>query len=258
MIEMFRAIGFHVPDEATYNKLAETAEALGEETRIDRRGATLHGRCWRVGDGLEIWTVLRESRDGLFYVDCRPAFRPRYMHALGPWELVEYEEEGEAVVEGRIGRGTSPVSFELQNLTELETETFLSPRLTVGLAGLAYDLKPADADATLGLRASDREGAAPPPDGNDYVVVGRAEKCLPIVNPLTGARLLWLHLNAGDVRLEVVASGEGGEVPAGAVIEAEVWLQGYVLTEDTVKARYEGRDPEWEMSEAWSLLRRGN
>jgi hypothetical protein len=258
MIEMFRAIGFHVPDEAAYNTLAETAEALGEETRIDRRGATLHGRCWRVGYGLEIWTVLRESRDGLFYVDCRPAFRPKYVHALGPWELVEYEEDGEAVVEGRIGRGTSPVSFELQNLTELASETFLSPRLNVGVAGLAYDLKPAATDRPLGLRASDREGAAPPPDGNDYVVVGRVEKCVPLVNPLTSANLHWLHLNAGDVRLEVVANSEGRDLAPGDVLEAEVWLQGYVLTEDTVKARYEGRDPEWEMSEAWSLLRRGN
>ena len=260
MIEMFRAIGFHVPDEATYNQLAETAEALGDETRIDRRGITLHGRCWRVGEGLEIWTVLRESTEGIAYVDCRPAFRPRYVHALGPWELVEYDEEGEAVVEGRIGKGSSAVSFELQNLTELKTETFTRARLSVGMAGLAYDVRTVVDESPIGLYASDREGAAPPPSGSDYVVIGRVERSLSLANPLTGASLVWMHLNAGDVRLEVLASADAlGDSPRpGLILEAEVWLQGYVLTDDAVNARYEGWDPEWGMSDAWGHLRRGN
>lgn len=260
MIEMFRAIGFDVPDEATYNQLAETAEALGDVTRIDRRGARLHGRCWRIGGGLEVWTVLRESDEGIAYVDCRPAFRPQSVHALGPWELVEYDEDGEAVVEGRIAGVDADVSFELQNLTELGAETFLRPRLSVSVAGLAYNVRTASPGSTLGLYGSEREGAAPPPDGSDYVVVGRVDRCRSIANALTGAELVWLNVDAGGVRLEVVASRSGlaGDLAPGSLIEAEVWLQGYVLTEDAVKARYEGPDPDWKPADAWARLRRGN
>ena len=38
--------GFDVPDEDSYNLLAEYAETSGERTHVHRGSATLHGRCW--------------------------------------------------------------------------------------------------------------------------------------------------------------------------------------------------------------------
>lgn len=260
MLEMFRAIGFDVTDEASYNRLAETAEALGDRTRIWRRGATLHGRCWRIGAGLEVWTILRESEDGLYYADCRPAFRPRHAQALGPWELVEYDEDGEAVVEGSLTRGPVPVSFELQNLTELAADTFTRAQLSVSLAGLAYDVRRVGPGAAFGLAPSDRDSAAPPPDGSDYVAVGRVVRSSPLVNAHTGVALAWLQLDIGGAPLEVVARREDLDrsVGAGDTVEVGHWLQGYVLGEEAARARFEGVDPEWKAAESWSLLRRGN
>ena len=78
MEETFEAIGIDVPSEKDFNHLAERAGDQGEPTQLCRRGAVLHGRCWKLGDGLEVWTVLYESGTGeIFYADCRPGFRAR-------------------------------------------------------------------------------------------------------------------------------------------------------------------------------------
>src|SRR4030095_8873376 len=100
------------------------AEVWVSRTPLRRRGATLHVCCWKVGDGVEVWTILYESTDEYYYADCRPAFRPRHAQPIESWELVEYDEDGEAIVEGRLARNTAAVTFELQNLTELEDEIF--------------------------------------------------------------------------------------------------------------------------------------
>src|SRR5437868_12709184 len=72
----FETIGLEVPSEKAINFLAERAENQGEPTHILRRGAVLHGRCWKLGEGLEVWTVLYESETGdVFYANCRPGFR---------------------------------------------------------------------------------------------------------------------------------------------------------------------------------------
>src|SRR5438874_13391619 len=72
----FETIGLEVPSEKAINFLAERAENHGEPTRLLRRGAVLHGRCWKLGEGLEVWTVLYESGTGeVFYANCRPGFR---------------------------------------------------------------------------------------------------------------------------------------------------------------------------------------
>ena len=44
---------------------------------------------------LTYWDVLGGS-------DCRPAFRSRYVHHVQPWELIEYDEDGEAIVRGLL------------------------------------------------------------------------------------------------------------------------------------------------------------
>ena len=79
----FETIGLEVPSEKAFNYLAERAGDQGEPTQLSRRGAVLHGRCWKLGDGLEVWTVLYESGSGdVFYADCRPGFRARYIGML--------------------------------------------------------------------------------------------------------------------------------------------------------------------------------
>ena len=102
----FETIGLEVPSEKAFNYLAERAGDQGEPTQLTRRGAVLHGRCWKLGEGLEVWTVLYESGSGdVFYADCRPGFRARYSQGITPWALTEYDEEGEAVVH-EIGRAS--------------------------------------------------------------------------------------------------------------------------------------------------------
>ena len=111
----------------------------GEPTQLSRRGAVLHGRCWKLGEGLEVWTVLYESGTGdIFYADCRPGFRARYTQRISPWALTEYDEEGEAVIHGYCDGTDTEVLFELQNLTEVGAAGFRAPALHVGLCGLAY------------------------------------------------------------------------------------------------------------------------
>ncbi len=135
----FETIGLEVPSEKAINFLAERAENHGEPTRLLRRGAVLHGRCWKLGEGLEVWTVLYESGTGeVFYANCRPGFRARYMQRITPWALTEYDEQGEAVVHGYCGGSDTEVLFELQNLTEVGAAGFRAPALHVGLCGLAY------------------------------------------------------------------------------------------------------------------------
>ena len=135
----FETIGLEVPSEKAINFLAERAENQGEPTQLLRRGAVLHGRCWKLGEGLEVWTVLYESETGdVFYANCRPGFRARYMQRIAPWALTEYDEEGEAVIHGYWDGTDTEVLFELQNLTEVGASGFRAPALHVGLCGLAY------------------------------------------------------------------------------------------------------------------------
>ena len=102
MAELFEAIGFEVADEHSYNLLVEYVETNGQRTRAQRGESALHGRCWKLGDGLEVWSILYESGAELYYADCRPAFRSRYVRTILPWELVEYDEDGEAIVRGGV------------------------------------------------------------------------------------------------------------------------------------------------------------
>src|SRR5438128_5466303 len=128
----FETIGLEVPSEKAINFLAERAEKQGEPTRLLRRGAVLHGRCWKLGEGLEVWTVLYESGTGeVFYANCRPGFRARYMQRITPWALTEYDEQGEAVVHGYCGDSATEVVIELQHLTELGASRSLAPWLQV-------------------------------------------------------------------------------------------------------------------------------
>ncbi len=270
MSEIFKAIGFEITDEESYDALAVQAEDSGERSAVHREDLTLHGRCWRLGEGIEIWSVLCEKENDLFYADCRPAFRSRYARTIRSWELVEYEEDGEAIVKGVTASGIEVV-FELQNLTELDPRLFREHDLQIGLAGLAYSAR---GETT----PQGRRGAEPPTDSlrfdrvpqtgdeteapcdNDYEIRGRIIAMKELRNPITGVRLVWLFLDAGGIRLEVIvnAAEVTGPLKLGSLVEATIWLQGHVLDANELTARFEGVDPEHPRSDYWLLLRRAN
>lgn len=267
MAELFDAIGFEVADERSYNLLVEYVENNGHRTRAGRGDAALHGRCWKIGDGLEVWSILYQRGSELYYTDCRPAFRSRYVRRLEPWELVEYDEDGEAIVRGLLN-GSRDVVFELQNLTELDDSVFRELHLQVALAGIAYAARVRSGPAwRLAASSSYRfelaeklEGFAEKACENDYVINGRVLAWRDIRNPVTAADLVWIYVDAGVIRLEVLANRRvlRGQLKIGAEITANVWLQGHVLEERDISARYEGVDQEYELADFWSGLRRGN
>ena len=268
MAELFEAIGFEVADEHSYNLLVEYVETNGHRTRTQRGDAALHGRCWKLGDGLEVWSILYERGADLYYADCRPAFRSRYVRTVLPWELVDYDEDGEAIVRGGVP-GAAEIVFELQNLTELDDAVFRESHLHVALAGIAYAVRVQPTPDSKGLTdlpayrfelAERLEGFADKACENDYVISGRVLSWRDIWNPVTAADLVWLYIDAAVIRIEVLANRRAlrGELKIGAEITANIWLQGHVLEESDISARYEGVDREYEQADFWAGLRRGN
>ena len=268
MAELFEAIGFEVADEHSYNLLVEYVETNGLRTRTQRGEAALHGRCWKIGDGLEVWSIVYERGSELYYADCRPAFRSRYVRTVLPWELVEYDEDGEAIVRGRLP-GAPEVVFELQNLTELDEAVFRESHLYVGLAGIAYaarvqastEPKQVSDPPVYRFELAERlEGFADKACENDYVVSGRVLSWRDVKNSVTAADLVWIYVDAASIRIEVLANRRAlrGELKIGAEITANIWLQGHVLEERDISARYEGVDRDYEQADFWGGLRRGN
>lgn len=260
----FDAIGLEVPSEKDFNHLAERAGDQGEPTLLSRRGAVLHGRCWKLGEGLEVWTVLYESGTGeIFYADCRPGFRARYTQRISPWALTEYDEDGEAIVHGYCDGTEAEVLFELQNLTEVGPEGFRAQELHVGLCGLAYRARVVAGRGERAPRWQPLEEAAPSRAAheNDWSLTGRVLSFKPLRNPLSGSELYWVYLDLERLRLEVLVNrrtlrGEG--LAVGATLSAEVWLQGHVLDRRAMLSRYEGKDASASTADLWSHLRRRN
>jgi hypothetical protein len=272
MSEIFETIGFEVSDENSYNLLAEYADSSGERSQIYRGGVTLHGRCWKLGEGLEVWSVLYERGQDFYYADCRPAFRSRYVRTIEPWELIEYDEDGEAIVCGTMAGGTEVV-FELQNFTEVRPSLFRQPRLQVALAGLAYSAQLGSCSRAKSSLISVTpcppfrfEPAARLPDQaedaceNDYFISGQVLAWRQMRNAVTGRELAWLYVDAGRIRLEVIVSQRMLSEPLkiGSAISGIIWLQGHILEGAELSARYEGVDRDCMKSEFWVLLRRGN
>ena len=241
----FETIGLEVPSEKAINFLAERAENQGEATRLPRRGAVLHGRCWKLGEGLEVWTVLYESGTGrVFYANCRPGFRARYMQRISPWALTEYDEEGEAVIHGYCDGNDTEVLFELQNLTE------------VG----AYRAHVCARE--LHARWLPLEKAAPSRAAheNDWSLRGRVLGFKPLRNPLSGSELYWVYLDMQRLKLEVLVNARAltGQLQIGALLSAEVWLQGHILDGHALQLHYEGVDHRIPTGNFWSTFSRSN
>jgi hypothetical protein len=258
----FETIGLEVPSEKAFNFLAERAGDQGEPTQLSRRGAVIHGRCWKLGEGLEVWTVLYESGTGdVFYANCRPGFRARYAQRISPWALTEYDEEGEAVVHGYCDGTDTEILFELQNLTEVGAAGFLGQELQVGLCGLAYRARICRRDMKSRWMSLERSAPSRAGHENDWSVRGRVIAFKPLRNPLSGSELYWIYLDVEKLKLEVLVNRRalgGGELQVGSTLSAEVWLQGHVLDERTLRSRYEGVDRASARSSFWSTLRRGN
>jgi hypothetical protein len=262
MSELFECVGFQVADEDSYNMLAEYTETSGERSHIHRGDAMLHGRCWKIGDGLEVWSVLYERNAELYYADCRPAFRSRYVQTVQPWELIEFDEDGEAIVRGGVA-GQAEVVFELQNLTEINQAVFRDSHLHVAMAGLAYSAQvhsPPNIPPYRFDLAEQLPELADRACENDYLVCGRLLAWRDLQNPVTGRELVWLYLDTETIRLEVLASRRAmrGRPRIGAMISANIWLQGHVLEAKEISARYEGVDRNYETGDFWGKLRRGN
>ena len=267
MTELFASVGVQVSDEPSYNSLIEYVDAAGSRSRAVRGKATLHGRCWKLGDGLEVWAVLFEQSDESYFADCRPAFRSRYPRALTPWELIEYDEDGEAVIEGTLYGGPD-IIFELQNLTEIPAIEWRASHLHVAIAGLAYSAYvtpfpesiPSQNYVGRFLNAAEIEGLAEQACENDYAINGRVLAWRSLRNPATGTELFWVHVDAGVVRLEVIVNHRAlhGQLQIGAAFSANIWLQGHVLLDAELEARYEGVDPDYLTSDFWGRLRRNN
>jgi len=258
----FETIGLEVPSEKAINSLARRAEHQGEPTQLTRRGVVLHGRCWKLGEGLEVWTVLYESGTGdVFYANCRPGFRAHYTQKITPWALTEYDEEGEAVIHGYCEDTETDVLFELQNLTEVGSSGFRAPALHVGLCGLAYTARVCTRE--LSPRWLPLEQAAPSRAAheNDWTLRGRVVAYKTLRNPLSGTELYWAYVDLERLKLEVLInqrSLRGGELSIGSTLSAEVWLQGHVLDEQALRLRYEGADRAYSFADFWSRFSRKN
>ncbi|MGH9753477.1 MAG: DUF3881 family protein [Blastocatellia bacterium] len=259
MGEPFHAIGFNIIDEASYQALAEEAQQRGTTSKVKREQGVIHGCCWSIGAGLEVWTMLYESKDGLFYADCRPAFRARHVFSLYPWEIAEYEEDGEAVARGGLINSGVEMVFELQNITEVDLGRLRDRQIMASVSGLAYRARvTTKIKDPLFAPLAERYPRRKAPTEVDYAVRGRILSWREIKNPLTASDLILIDVDAGKLRLEVLLNRADlkGELKAGGWLASEVWMQGHILSDKDLQARYEGLDRQVYRGSFWEALRR--
>jgi hypothetical protein len=206
--------------------------------------------------------VLYESGTGdIFYADCRPGFRARFAQRIKPWALTEYDEDGEAVIHGYCDGTDTEVLFELQNLTEIGPAGFRASALQVGLCGLAYRARVCEKSAKARWEPLEKTAPARAAHENDWGVCGRVIAFKPLRNPLSGSELYWVYLDLQSFRLEVLVNCRalrGAKLSVGATLTAEVWLQGHLLDEGAIRARYEGVDRAYGPIDFWAKLARKN
>ncbi len=260
MGEPFDAIGFKVIDERTYHELAEEARKRGSITRVKRERGMLQGCCWNIGCGIEIWAMLYETREGLFYTDCRPGFRSRHAFQIYPWEIIEFEEEGEALARGTLLKGEREVSFELQNITEINPADYRERPVIAAISGLAYraqvNARPGAAVFAPIEKLNKRRKVLE----NDYAIRGQILSWREVKNSHTSRDIVIVDVDAGGLHIEIAISRSTlkGELKRGSRISTEVWLQGHILSDREVQARYEGIDQDASREMLWQRLRRNN
>lgn len=261
MGDIFDVIGFKLPDEASYQQLAETARQRGTPSAISRRGAIIQGYCWPIVEGVEIWTILHESKEGVYFADCRPAFRNDRTYEVTSWEIIEFIEDGEALVSGRIQN--VDLIFELQNFTELNELVYNQPSLTAHLSGLCSRVKILDANSIpriSPLSPAQTSQASNKFAENDYLINGKILSWCELINPITQTEIVWLEVQVGEFQIELLVNREQckGTLSEGAWISAEAWLQGYIVCPQEQQSKYEGLDISIPLAEHWSVLKREN
>lgn len=259
----FEAIGLEVPNETAFHDLAEDVGKRGEVSRLPRKSGVLHGRCWKLGEGLEVWTVLYESQTGeVFYADCRPGFRARFAQRISPWIMTEFDEEGEAIVHGFIEDTEREVLFALQNLTEVQSSIFQQNTLLVGLCGLAHRAEVLSTQYVLPYWKSYDELAVNVIENEHYwSLCGEVIGFRAVRNPFTGSDLYWIYLNLGDFNLEILVNQRtlaGENLFVGAFIKADIWLQGHIVNEPARRSAYEGVDHSVRTVDFWKKFKRFN
>jgi len=258
MAEPFDAIGFQIKDAASYEALAEEAHKQGTLSKAQRTDGVLHGCCWALGSGLEVWTMLYESPKGTFYADCRPAFRGHRLFNLFPWEILEYEEDGEAIARGLMSDQETEIIFVLQNITEIDPMNFRDRAITASVSGLAYRARVNSraGNPTFSPLTDGHKGRKP--TETDYTVRGKILSWREVNNTKTKKNLICVDVDAGKTRIEVVVNPAElkGVLKVGGWLSAEVWLQGHILNDRELSARYEGIDREATQGDVWIKLRR--
>ncbi len=257
----FDAIGLEIPNEKAFNNLAEDAGKRGEASLLTRQSGVLHGRCWRLGEGLEVWTVLYESETGeVFYADCRPGFRARFRQRINPWVMTEFDEKGEALIHGFIEDTETEVLFELQNLTEVSAKNFQRNTLSIGLCGLAYRAEVIEKTDKYWKSLNETSENLSKPE-NDWSLCGEIISLNALRNPFSGSDLYWLHLDLGDFGLEILVNQktlQSEDLHIGAMIKADVWLQGHIISESTLFSHYEGVDYMHRTVDFWQKFKKPN
>lgn len=258
---VFEAIGLEIPNEKAFNNLAEDVKKRGEASHLTRKKGVLHGRCWRMGEGLEVWTVLYESESGeVFYADCRPGFRAKFRQRINPWLMTEFDEEGEALIHGFIEDKETEVLFELQNLTEVSAKNFQNNVLSVGLCGLAYKAEVVRKSEKYWKSATENSGKSGKPE-NDWSLCGEIIAFSSLRNPFSGSDLYWLCLDLGNFALEILVNQktlQAESLHIGAMIKADIWLQGHIVSESTMFSHYEGVDYYCRTVDFWKRFKREN
>ncbi len=258
----FDAIGIEITNETAFNNLAEDVEKRGEASRLTRGAGVLHGHCLKLGEGLEIWTVLYESGTGeVAYADCRPAFRARYAQKIAPWILTEVDEEGTATIHGFIENSDTEVLFGLQNLTELETRSFEQNSLQIGLCGLAYKAEILDKAEPTYWKSYDEIALNVVGEENSWSLCGRILAFESLRNPVSGSHLYWLYLDLGELKLEILVNRrllKSEKIKVGKFIRAEIWLQGHILSDRSNSFAYEGVDWSHRTVDFWKQFKKNN
>jgi len=261
-MEIFNAIGLEIPKGKTLDDLAEDAEKFGEVSLSTRESGVIHGRCWRIGFGLEVWKIFYEPEIGeISYADCRPGFRALYTQNIKLWSLFETEAEGEAALEGYTEKLGIRVFFQLQNLTEVGAKIFEGKLLTVGLCGLAHSAEVTAAKEDFYWKPLPEIAENSKTDKTDWSLCGRVLDFKLLCNPQSGKKLYWIYLDLEDFKLEILVNRQtlrGGRLRVGARIKADVWLQGHIVGQPFFNSRYEGIDWSSDKIDFWKHFKKLN
>jgi hypothetical protein len=184
------------------------------------------------------------------------------MQRISPWIATEFDEEGEVVVHGFIEDTEQEVLFALQNLTEVGTNSsFQQNTLMVGLCGLAYRAEVLKTTAAPFWKSYDELAVNTIENENDWSLCGEIISFNALRNPFSGSDLYWIYLNLGDFNLEILVNRRtlsGAEIYAGAMLRADIWLQGHVLNETARRSTYEGVDFSLRTIDFWKKFKKVN